>query len=240
MKTSYSNIRNQILTADPRVKIILAGMFGLLIWRTGPPCIFLHFGGVFALCLLLDVFTWKNRNLLTSYLAFILFWILVKTLADTLSGLRFSQMIVKETAFLGLRLSILIMLGLALSKSCSPRQLGLALSFYLRPFLGRNAWRAALSLALMIHFLPLAMQTLSHVKTALKIRSPQRNWFQRSLLVPFASIRVLARSAWSQALAISARGLDRESAWNEKFPPQPKTWITGGVVALAGLGLAFL
>ncbi len=235
--------QHRLHSIDPRLKILLAGCFGVATWHVGPYALGGYAFCLWLLCARADFFTRARWPMLRSYLWFVLFWALMKFALDCLPAtwpmylpnraiLRQAGL---EAGLLAVRLCILIGLGLVLALTTSPRQLGLALSWFLRPVLGRNSWKTALSLALMIHFLPLTQSTIAQVRQAIRLRNPQRSRWQRFLLLPQATLRILAQKTWTQTVAVAARRLDSPAAWVPHFPPQPMAWIMGVIIAGAGL-----
>lgn len=257
--------RGRLAALDPRLKIILAGCFGVATWQVDNTTLGIYAFVLWLICARAEFFTRDRWPMFRAYLLFVLLWVLLKFTLDTLPfiaappltnagaaimppnfipglmpDLLFPPLAVlrqtaMEAALLGGRLCVLIGLGLLLALTTSPRQLGLALSWFLRPVLGKNAWKTALSLALMIHFLPLVQATFAQVKQTIKLRQPRRSRWERFLLVPQATLRLLAQKTWSQTVAVAARGLDSPEAWVPHFPPQPLNWILGFLMAAAGL-----
>lgn len=114
-----------------------------------------------------------------------------------------------DSADLGLRLMVLMGLGLLLARLASPVRMGRAVAWCLRPVLGRErAGGIGLSLALMIHFIPMVWATWNTARRAMLLRRPCCGWFQRWVLLAQTLIRSLARATWTQALALGSRGLD--------------------------------
>lgn len=228
---------------DPRLKILLAGCFGVATWHVDNTTLGAYSFFLWLLCARADFFTRARWPMFRAYLAFILLWVFLKFILDSLPSMASIHLLplpllrqnAIEAALLGLRLCVLIGLGLVLTLTTSPRQLGLALSWFLRPILGKNSWKTALSLALMIHFLPLVQSTFAQVKQTIRLRQPKRSRWQRFLLVPQAALRLLAQKTWNQTVAVAARGLDSPEAWQPHFPPQPVNWILGFLVTGAGL-----
>lgn len=243
MSALYTPKSHWLNTVDPRLKILLAGCFGIATWHVEPAILCTYAFFLWMLCARADFFSRAHWPMLRSYLLFVLFWTGIKFALDCTPLLfgppmqtgPFMQQAGIEAGLLGLRLCILIGLGLVLALTTSPRQLGLALSWFLRPVLGQNSWKTALSLALMIHFLPLAQSTFAQVRQAILLRQPKRSRWERFVLVPQATLRILAQKTWTQTIAIAARGLDTPEAWVPHFPPQPLVWIGGFLLATAGL-----
>ena len=278
--------RGRLAALDPRLKIMLAGCFGVATWQVDNTTLGIYAFVLWLICARAEFFTRDRWPMFRAYLLFVLLWVLLKFTLDTLPFITAPLMaspigplavlapgplavtpatgtggatamlpdfipglmpdllfpplgLLRQTAMdaalLGLRLCVLIGLGLLLALTTSPRQLGLALSWFLRPVLGKNAWKTALSLALMIHFLPLVQTTFAQVKQTIRLRQPKRSRWERVLLVTQATLRLLAQKTWSQTVAVAARGLDSPEAWVPHFPPQPLNWILGFLMAAAGL-----
>ncbi|WP_242012227.1 energy-coupling factor transporter transmembrane protein EcfT [Pseudodesulfovibrio cashew] len=215
---------------DPRLKVGLTLVLGPLFWAASP--------WPLSACLL--ALSWfvvglvaarpMEGRMIRSLFFFLLFWVVMKGALDAFFGLPLAQ-VVLSALLLGLRLAALISLGLCLALSTSSRSLGLALSWALRPFLGRErAWQVALSLALMVHFLPLCLSSLAQIKETLGLRWPGCPLWRRMQLIPQAFLRVLGQKTWNQTLAVAGRGLDSHEAWVPDF-----TWSgLDTLVALCG------
>ena len=224
-----------LMAADPRLKVLLTFLLGLMTWQAGLAGV-LFYGLALGLVLFLlgDVVS-ANRSVVRTYAAFVLLWMAVKFLFEILDGAGPAAAALRATD-LGLRLLVLLLLGLALALSTSPRSLGLAAAWLLRPVLGKRAWRAALSLSLMVHFLPLVWQTFSTVQRTIALRARSASWPRRLNLMAQASLRALSQKTWDQTVALAARGLDAPEAWTCRFDFRPREWAVG--LAAAGLGLA--
>ena len=145
----------------------------------------------------------------------------------------------RESALLGVRLALLIGIGLALALAASPRALGLALVWLLRPMLGARAWQPALGVALMIHFLPMAQGTFAQISRAADLSGPLP-LRRRAVLLPAAVLRILGQRTWTQTVAVAARGLDRPEAWQPDFPFRPARWAMAVLLVGLGAGMTFL
>ncbi len=212
-----------LLALDARPKLAFALLVGMVLWQLPlPVLIFLTlFGG--ASCRALGGFTRANRMLWRMAFLFVLVWSGLKCGldiwggADLLTGLG-------AGAELGVRLATLLLLGFTLTLSTSPRRLGLGLAWYLRPVLGSRAWKTALALSLMIHFLPLALAAVGGLRQCLTMRWPDCPWRARLRLIPLALLRVLSQTTWTQTLAVAARNLDRPAAWRPERGVNPGEW----------------
>lgn len=145
----------------------------------------------------------------------------------------------RESALLGVRLTLLIGIGLALALAASPRALGLALVWLLRPVLGARAWQPALGVALMVHFLPMAQGTFTQVSRAADLRGPLP-LRRRAVLLPAAVLRILGQRTWTQTVAVAARGLDHPDAWQPDFPFRPVRWAVALLLVGLGVGMTCL
>lgn len=211
-----------IASFDPRLKIILAATIGVLTWHVPVSALSAYAFCVFVLGIISKVHITMGRRAIATYCYFILLWAGIKFALDCtplLQGItpNYSEAL-QDAAILALRLSILIGIGMLLATTSSARQLGLALSWFLRPILGKRSWEPALSLALMIHFIPLIQKTFSQVLQAMELRNPPRSKWQRFLLIPQAVLRICAQKTWTQTIAVAARKLDTPDAWNAPFP----------------------
>jgi len=228
-----------IVGLDPRIKVISALALGILAWRTGWPGLALYAAALLYLASTLSNFLAANRRAARAFLIFAGIWTAVKFGLDMIGGAALEKALA-ESALLGARLAVVLLIGLVLAQSTSPRGLGLALAWLLRPVLGKRAWKAALALALMVHFLPLAWFASDGVALGIKTRGPGIGTRQKLLVFPTTLLSRLAVKTWSQTLAVSARGLDRPEAWEHRFPKATRAWIMAGLVCAAGLGVSYL
>ena len=116
-------------------------------------------------------------------------------------------------ALLLCRLALLMAFALSLTLHLSPHALAQAAVWFVAPLLGKNAWKPALSLALMVHYLP-AMHSAAHaVRLAAMVRGlPQQGFAYWKNALPHM-FRLLYSRTMQQAMAIASRGLDTNSAW---------------------------
>jgi biotin transport system permease protein len=177
---------------DPRCKLLVAAALGLLTWRCGP-------FGLAAFGLAAGLLAWRlalfgpaHRRALVSAGWFALLWTVMKFCLDLLDAPVFEA--AGQALLLGLRLGILLFLGLTLAQAGSPRQYGLALTWALRPALRDRAWRAGLALALMLHYLALCFETYSAVAATVRLRRPVGSAWRRFGLTTQAALRVSSRT----------------------------------------------
>lgn len=220
----------RLLTLDPRIKVLLAVGFGILVWRAG-------LVGLAAYSCLLGWVCWTlraglpgHRHVLKSYGWFLLIWVGAKLALDLWEGMD-PIAAAQAAGLLGLRLSCLLLAGLGLALSTSPRQLGMALVWFLRPVMGKLAWQAALALALMVHYLPITWLTFSQVRSSVRQRCSHMSLYRRMLVVGQAVLRSLGQKTWNQALAVACRNLDRPEAWQPVFSSGLGQWAAAGCLA---------
>lgn len=203
----------RIRALDPRVAILLAGVAGILTWQSGVVGLSIYALALVVLLGILSAPASIEAKVLRSYAVFVAFWLVLKLALDFLrDGIGAAAL--ADAALLGFRLFVLLCVGLILTLLASPRALGLALAWYARPLLGRRAWRVALALSLMVHFLPMAWGVAATARETISRRCPELPWRRRALLLPQTTIRVLSQKTWEQTLAIAARGLDSAPAWS--------------------------
>lgn len=202
---------------DPRLKLGVALALGPILWLVGPVQ-----AGACALVLLALVVPLAagqplGGRMVRSLLVFVIFWAAAKAGLDAFSGLP-PGVIAAGAGDLAIRLAALLLLGLFLALSSSARALGMAVAWAVRPCVGREqAWRLALSLALMVHFLPLCLSTVSQVRQTMARRCPRCGFFLRMTVIPQAVIRAMGQKTWNQTLAVAGRNLDRPDAWEPDF-----------------------
>lgn len=228
-----------VMRFDTRAALAVALAHGLLAWRTGPAGLVLYALGLVWVCAGLTGFLRRNLAAFRTYALFTCFWMAAKLAMDWLRGVD-PVTSLPDTGLLGARLAVTLGLGLALAQSTSTHRLGLAVSWWLRPVLGKRAWKAALGLALMVRFLPLAWESGRQLRLAMRLRGARLPWHRRALLLPTALLRVMAQKTWQQAMALSARGLDRAEAWEPDFDPAPSNWLGAALVIAAGYAASLL
>ena len=212
-----SGTASRIRAADPRLKLAVCLALGPGVWLFEPLVV-----AVVGLCLLGVLLSLASeqplgRDMVRSLAFFVFFWVGIKVGVELVTGMAW-QDAAADGLVLALRLAVLFMLGLSLALSSSARSLGLAVSWLLRPVIGgERAWRIALSLSLMVHFLPLCLSTLAQVKAAYRSRCPECSLARRAVGIPLAVIRNLGQKTWNQTLAVAGRGLESPQAWAPDF-----------------------
>jgi len=227
-----------VRSLDPRLKLAAALLVGPILWKVPVPAAVACAVFLLLLVRFLAVGQPGGGKMVRSLLSFVFFWVAVKLVLDGLSGVPVEAM-VRDAGQLAVRLVALVMLGLGLALSSSARALGLAAAWALRPFLGRErAWRIALALSLMVHFLPTCLSILSGVREVAARRFPEAGFFRRMRMIPQAAIRNLGQKTWNQTLAVACRGLDRAGAWEPDFAWSARDWL-GSAFVLATAGAMF-
>lgn len=236
--TPRDGLGRALLALDARPKLAFALLVGMALWQF-PLVILLSLtllGGVS--CRSLGGFTRANKTLWRMAFVFVLIWSGLKCGLDIWGGAGLLAG-VEAGAELGIRLGTLLLLGFTLTLSTSPRRLGLGLAWYLRPVLGSRAWKTALALSLMVHFLPLALAAMGGLRQGLTMRWPDCPWPTRIRLIPLALLRVLSQTTWTQTLAVAARDLDNPAAWHPERAVRLGEWAVVLIPILA-LSLALV
>ncbi len=253
---------------DPRLHLLLAGCYGVLVWHLPPLGLAVVAAGLAGLFVATPLRRRLRPGMLRGHAWFVLAWVVLRFALACLGTAETPPLPViggegdgggglfdalrltwpdgpllahaaRESALLGVRLALLIGIGLALALAASPRALGLALVWLLRPVLGARAWQPALGIALMVHFLPMAQGTFTQVSRAADLRGPLP-LRRRAVLLPAAVLRILGQRTWTQTVAVAARGLDRPEAWRPDFPFRPVRWALALLLVGLGVGMTFL
>jgi len=196
---------------DPRLCVGLSLFLGVSLWKMPVAAV----GAAGAFLLLLTLLLGRGSEGGTGarpLLMFVLLWSGVRLGLALWDGIPMQEALTLSGE-IALRLAALLLLGLTLSLAVSARRIGLALSWALRPFMGRDAWQGALAFALMVHMIPETRRNLRELRRGLSLRQGRLSLQQRLTLVPLALIRVMARSAWTRAVAVASRRLDGPEAW---------------------------
>jgi biotin transport system permease protein len=232
--------RGPLAAADGRVVLLLALLFGVLVWRAGLAANSLY-AAFFAAVLASAGATAAEARRLARWIAgFAVLWGGVKLAVD-LAGGAAPREAGAAVLLLAVRLAALLLLGGAVSALLTPRALGLALAGLTPAPLRRRTWTVSLALLLMVHFVPRALVAFEGARAALRVRRVALPRLAGLVLVLEAGARNLARMTWDQTLAVAARRLDGPDAWIEPAPLRLAQWGAGGAVALlAGAAAALL
>lgn len=210
-------VASHVRALDPRLKMGVAFALGPGLWML--PVISVAVLGTVLLLTTLSLAVEEpvGGKMVRTLFSFTALWVGIKVFMDAFSGMEPLQ-IALGGGELALRLIALLLLGLALALSTSPRSLGLAVSWVLRPIIGQErAWKVALSLALMIHFLPFCLGTMTQVRDSFSRRCPKSGLRDRLTVIPLAILRNLGQKTWNQTLAVAGRGLEQAGAWEPDF-----------------------
>ena len=226
--------------ADPRPLLLVALCYGILVWQVGP--LGLAAIGMGVLGALAHPFMRRRHTpgMVRGLVRFCAFWGLLKFALDMLVATPDVADALAGAALLSGRLALLGGIGMVLTLAVSPRALALALAWALRPLMGDAAWRPALALALMLHFLPLTQRTVTQVTQCAARRQPHGGLRRRLTLVPAAILRILGQRTWQQTVALAVRGLDTPEAWRPCFAPACRAWLWAVLLTVAGWGLTLL
>lgn len=228
-----------VRSLDPRLKLAMALVLGPCLWKISVISAFLCALLLFVILKPLAASQPVGSKMVRSLMLYVLLWVGLKVVLDSLTGLPLTQ-VVMGAFDLAIRLAALLLLGLTLALSTSARALGLAVAWAVRPLVGKErAWRLALSLALMIHFLPLCLSTMATVKEVASRRCPGCGFWQRLLIIPQAVIRNLGQKTWNQTLAVASRGLESSEAWEPEFFWTGRDWLWA-VLALFFISLMLI
>lgn len=212
---------------DPRLKLAMALVLGPCLWKVHIIGVALWLGVLLVVAVPLASIQSLPGKMVRSLFVFVFFWVALKVVLDSLGNMP-AEHIAMDAGQLGLRLASMLLLGLVLALSTSARALGLAVAWAVRPITGEErAWRVALSLALMIHFLPTCLSTMNEVSDNLGRRCPGAGFWQRMRVVPQTVIRVLGQKTWNQTLAVACRRLDGPDAWRPDFSWAGRDWLCG-------------
>lgn len=219
---------------DPRLKVVCALLLGPCIWLLSPLAVLLSGAVLLPVAYGLSLSQPLGSRMIRSMVLFVLFWMVLKGVLDGFTGTP-PMLLLTDLSVLGLRLATLLLLGLALALSTSARAMGLVVAWAIRPIMGaERAWQVALSLALMVHFLPLCLSVLNQVKETLSRRHPHCGLFQRMTIVPQAVLRNLGQKTWNQTLAVAGRGLESDEAWQPDFRWTVADTICASVLTIVG------
>jgi biotin transport system permease protein len=224
---------------DPLVKMAVALALGIFAWRAGPGGLACYVAGLALVALAAPGRGELRLVSLRTVAGLLACWVLLKTGFELWDGAPAAAAL-ERAGILGLRLLVLILGGICLTAVTSTRQIGLAVDRLLRPVAGARSWRGALGLALMIHFLPLALRVLRQAGMSLRVRPVRRGVTSRLRLWVQTVLRALERTTWQQTLAIAARGLDDPGAWRQKSSVTWRQILWGGLVVAGIAGVSLL
>lgn len=197
---------------DGRIKLLLL-LAGCLLCQYSPqylmPLWLVALGALFALK---EMRTAGILRMLRAGLYFVAFWLAMSMGSDLLAGKDWRE--AAGTALpLGAKLLALALIGIAYVGLASPVETGRAAAWFLRPFLGRRAWKPALAIALTSWFLPLTLRLAADVLAGMRARGLRLRWREKAVLVVGTSLRILERQAAELAVGLASRRLDDWRSW---------------------------
>jgi biotin transport system permease protein len=216
--------------SDARVKIGVGIVAGICAWRAEPQGVGLLVG---ASCFLTWLAAGKgllNRGQLWGGALLVGIWTGVKAGLELVVG---NPAWLAQSLVLGGRMTAVVLVGLCLATLTSRIQVGRTVSALLKPVFKDKSWQGAMSLALMLHFIPSSMRTLHTVRQTLALRGQDLSFRRRLYFFVVTVMRALSRTTWDQALALAVRGLEDERAWTKSQPVKPGEWIAGGILGAA-------
>lgn len=243
--------------ADPRMCVLLTALLGLMVWRAKLPAVLVFLALVATAFAIGNLTRRMEPGSLGRTLRFAAFWAGIKLFFDianllwrlwpqlAAAGLPHAFPLLaaglppplEDALLLFLRLLTLMAAALALALHLSPRSLALAVTWFLRPLAGKNAWKPALALALMAQYLPRIHHISAQTRLAARSRGlPDSGLAYWRIALPQV-IRLLSQSAWGRAVGIVSRGLDCPEAWSENAPLPPAAFAAAGLMAA---GIVFL
>lgn len=220
----------RLQACDARIKIMLSIVLGVCAWRAGPWALGLFFVSTGLLAWAVAGMSLFSQRQIKGLLLFVGVWTAVKAGMELVAH---NPMWLEQSLILGARLSVLVLVGLSLAALTSRVQVGRAVSSLFRPVFRDRSWQGAMSLALMIHFIPVTMGTMHSVQRTLSLRGHDFSVRQRLHLFVTTVMRNLSRSTWDQTMALAVRGLEEQKAWEQPQAFRVKEWIAGGVLGVS-------
>jgi biotin transport system permease protein len=220
--------------SDARVKIGVSIVAGICAWRAEPQGLALLVG---ASCLLAWLAAGKgllSRGQLQGGALLIGIWTGIKAVLELWTG---NPAWLAQSLVLGGRMTSVVLIGLCLATLTSRIQVGRTVSALLKPVFKDKSWQGAMSLALMLHFIPSSMRTLHAVRQTLALRGQGLSLRRRLYFFVATVMRALSRTTWDQALALAVRGLENDRAWRHSQPIKPGEWIAGAILGALIWGL---
>ena len=154
----------------------------------------------------------RIRGMLRGAVAFVLFWVAMKTVSDVIGGMNIIDALA-GAAPIGGRLAALSLIGMGFTALSSPVEIGRAVAWYLRFLIGDRAWKPALAVALTAWFLPQTLRLAGQARASIQSRGLKLSWWKRVYVVVGTALRILDGKASELAVALASRRLDDGLAW---------------------------
>ncbi len=225
---------------DGRPAVALSLVAGFCVWRYDAAALAVPLAFLIWFLPRQPSFRSVGKPVLRPALRFAVFFAIIKFGLDVFSvEADFVQAAVNAGMLFG-RLLAAVGIGLALLTFCGPRGLCLALTWYLRPLLGKRAWRAGLSGALVVRFLPMIFTLVEQTTRQIRLRAPHVGIVGRLALLSRAVLRQLAQKSWNQSVALLARDLARPEAWVTTGPPAALPALRALAASAVCIGLLYV
>lgn len=155
----------------------------------------------------------ETRAIVRGGLIFTFFWLAMKAGSDLFEGAAPTAALTAALPLAG-RLVALTLVGAAYVGLSSPVEIAKAAAWFLRPILGRRAWKPALAVALTAWFLPRIVRLAGEVSAAMRARGLTLPWRTKAVLLVGTSLRILFGQADELAVGLASRRLDDYRSWN--------------------------
>lgn len=152
-------------------------------------------------------------GMLRGGVTFTLFWLVFKTAADLAWGAPWPGALWDGLPLAG-RLFALTLIGMGYVGLSSPMETGRAAAWFLRPMLGKRAWKPALAVCLTAWFLPITLRLAGEVSSSIRARGLKLPWRKKVFLVIGTSLRILEHQADELAVGLASRRMDDHRTWN--------------------------
>ncbi len=225
---------------DGRPAVALSLIAGFCVWRYEAPALAVPLAFLVWFLPRQPSFRSVGGPVLRPALRFAAFFAAIKFGLDMISAEADALQAAMNAGMLFGRLLAAVGIGLALLTFCGPRGLCLALTWYLRPLLGRRAWRVGLSGALVVRFLPMIFALVEQTARQIRLRAPHLGIVRRLALLSRAVLRQLAQKSWSQSVALLARDLARPEAWVTAGPPAAAPVLRALAASAVCIGLLYV
>ena len=207
---------------DPRPLLLLTIVCGITVWWLSP--LYLC---IISFCLLNCLYSplfnqsiHKKPTLYYHAIFFVCSWCMIKFIIDSLTMPISCYELLTNTVILGLRLCVLILLGLYLISKTTPRHIALAAGWYLRPFFKQHTWEITLALSLMFHTIPRLFHTVSQIQATTRHSLSLLSRLQHIQVIMSTTTRILIMSISKQSTVIIAKHLASPEPWELNHPPK--------------------
>lgn len=208
MKTALKNI-------DHRILVVLSALIGVSIWVLPIPILFPFILLLYIFFQIRGGLTIDQKKSVSRYFYFILFWVSTKFIIDTLVLSSSFEIVYTGSVLLFFQLFILILLSLIINQNVSPRIIGQTMGWFVKPILGKKAWKVSLLLMIMLSMMPRIFRLSQKLNQTILIRAPHLSLFKRISLTSIAVLKITFSETESIAIAILSRDLFRSEPWEK-------------------------